>query len=210
MKLEDLYIKQIPVGQMMNFAYLVGDKSTGEAAIIDPGWEGDRLVEVAKKDGLKIAKILATHTHFDHVGEVPSLVSKLDVPVYVHVDEAAGLSNVSNVKTISDGDQIGVGGLNIQVLHTPGHSKGSVCFLIDSLVFTGDTLFINNIGRTDLEGSDPEKMFSSLTKLRQLPDGVVVYPGHNYGPSPVATMGEQKKTNPYLKSTSVSDFFRIA
>ena len=193
MNLENLFIKQISVGPMMNFAYLVGDKSTKDAVIIDPGWEGARLIEEAKKEGFKISNILATHTHFDHINEVHYLVNALDVPTYVHKDEVDGLQNLANVKRFGNDGHIKIGDLDFQALHTPGHTKGSVSFLIDSALFTGDTLFIDNIGRTDLEGGDVEEMFNSMVKLRELPENVIVYPGHHYGPAPTATIGYSEK-----------------
>lgn len=210
MNIEDLHIKQIMVGPMMNYAYLVGDKATKKAAIIDPGWDGAKLIEEAKEAGLDVTHILATHTHFDHANEVPALADKLGAKVYVHQSEAHAFKNLPNIIEINEGDLIKVGNLEFKVMHAPGHTNGSVCFIIDSAIFTGDTLFVDGIGRTDLEGGDTEEMFKSLARLRELPDKMIVFPGHHYGPSPTATMGEQKKTNPYLKSSSLSDFFRIA
>lgn len=210
MNLDNLYIKQIIVGPMMNFAYLVGDKSTKEAGLVDPGWDGKHLIEEAAKEGFEIRHVLATHTHFDHVNEVHYLSNKLNLTVHVNTEEAGAFNNIARVKEFTDGDVIKIGKLDFKVLQTPGHTKGSSCFIIDNALFTGDTLFIDGIGRTDLEGGDSEEMYHSLERLRELPDGMIVYPGHHYGPVQTATMGEQKKTNPYLRCTSVSDFLRIA
>jgi len=113
-----------------------------------------------------------------------------------------------NLVGVGEGDTIKVGELKFLVLHTPGHTPGSVCFLMDKAIFTGDTLFIDSIGRTDLEGSDPEEMFKSLKRLTTLADDIIVYPGHNYGKEPASTMGEQKKRNPYLKVKDMGDFLR--
>lgn len=209
MNLEDIFIKQIMVGPMMNYSYLVGDKSTKAAALIDPGWEGARLMNEVSEAGFSLTHILATHTHFDHANEVHYIAGKMDVKVCVHESEASVFGNIPNVMKVGDGDIINVGNLAFKVIHTPGHTPGSVCFVVDSALFTGDTLFIDGIGRTDLAGGDSEQMYNSLARLRQLPDKMVVFPGHEYGPSPTATIGEQKKTNSYLQCTSVSDFLRI-
>lgn len=210
MKNEKLFIKQITVGPMMNFTYLVGNKDAKKAVIIDPGWEGSKIVDEAKKEGFEIAAILATHSHFDHINDVQHLVDKLGVPVYVHQSETNSFKKLADVRGFADNEIIDIGNMTFQTIHTPGHTKGSSCFLIDNALFTGDTLFIDNIGRTDLEDGNVGEMFASLSKLRELPDNIIIYPGHNYGKFPAATMGEQKKTNPYLKCASISDFFRIA
>ena len=159
---------------------------------------------------VELKKILVTHTHFDHVNDVPTISDKTGVEIYVHSAEAERFADLPNVKSISAGDKIPLGSFLIGVIYTPGHSKGSVSFTLDDAIFTGDTLFVDGIGRTDLEGGDTEEMFKSLRKLSELPGKVIVYPGHHYGPSPTATIAEQKETNPYLKCRSLSDFFRIA
>lgn len=210
MNLENLIIKQLPVGPMMNYAYLVGDAETKTCAVIDPGWEAEHIIDEAKRSGFKITHILATHTHFDHVNDLVKLAEKVKPQTYVHFTEAEALESLPDVHKVQDGDVINVGSLEIKVVHTPGHTPGSVCYTVGNAIFTGDMLFIDGIGRTDLDGGDSEEMFRSLGKLKQLPDIMVVYPGHNYGMQKAATLGEQKKSNPYLQCNSLSDFSRIA
>lgn len=210
MDTEILCVKQILIGPMMNFAYIVADKSTREAAIIDPGWEANRLISEVKKEGFFLRYILATHTHFDHVGAVLEIARKGSAKIFVHTEESGAFDGSFGVQTVNEGDRIKVGSLDVEVLHTPGHSPGSVCYIVDHALFPGDTLFIDSIGRTDLEGGNIEEMYKSLSRLRQLPDGMVVFPGHHYGPRETATIGEQKKTNIYLAPRSLSDFMRIA
>lgn len=202
-----MIIKQLELGPMANFTYLVGDHASKSVAVVDPGWEKDEIISEAKKAGLKITHILLTHTHPDHANCAASLAKKTGASIYVHYSEAGGIGD-GVIKT-EEGTKIKVGSLEITCLHTPGHTPGSQCFLAGQAIFAGDTLFVDGIGRTDLEGSDPEEMFKSLQKLAALPDGVIIYPGHNYGVEPVSTIGEQKKRNPYLKYKSVSGFLRI-
>lgn len=193
-------IIQIPVGPMANFAYLVVDAATRHAAVVDPGWESDKILQVAKKAGLTIDAVWLTHTHFDHIQEVAAVMAAADVPVWVHALEKSMLGDVAGeVRLLADGDVLKVGGESVQVLHTPGHSPGAVCFLAGDHLITGDTLFTGAIGRTDLPGSDPRAMGSSLKRLAQLPDHLTVYPGHDYGDTPTTTIAHEKRTNPYMR-----------
>ncbi len=191
---------------MANYIYMVADTELKVAAVIDPGWEAAKIADEAKGKGWKITHILLTHTHFDHANDVPRLAELTGAKVCVHKLEAG--DSGKNLVGVGEGDTIKVGELKFLVLHTPGHTPGSVCFLMDKAIFTGDTLFIDSIGRTDLEGSDPEEMFKSLKRLTTLADDIIVYPGHNYGKEPASTMGEQKKRNPYLKVKDMGDFLR--
>ncbi len=210
MGVQDVYLKQMLLGQMMNYIYLVGDPATKQAAVIDAGWESQKIRDAASSAGFTITHILLTHTHFDHANDVRVLSDLVGAKIVVHESEARALQDIPNVVTVKDGDHVQVGNLDFEVLHTPGHTPGSICFKTGDLLFAGDTLFIGAIGRTDLEGGDSEKMFQSLARLRELPDKTMVYPGHEYGPAPASTIGEQKQSNPYLRCTSVSDFLRIA
>lgn len=210
MNTENIFIKQMAVGPMMNYSYLIGDKVTKEMAVVDPGWDAEKIMQEAKSAGFELKYILATHTHFDHIHDISKIISALNVTTIVHEAEAGALEGEGNIKTVSDGDMFNVGGLELKAIHTPGHTKGSICYLLDSALFTGDTLFIDGIGRTDLEGGDTEEMFASMRKLASLSDNIIIYPGHNYGPQPTSTIGEQKKTNVYLTCRNISDFLRIA
>ena len=183
----------------MNYAYLAGTKDGSEAVLIDPSWDENLLVETAKKEGRKIAAVLATHGHFDHVNALNKIAKTLKIPVYVHELEPNDFSKDLDIRKTGDGSIIEEAGLKIKCLHTPGHTQGSQCFLIGDSLFTGDTLFVDGCGRVDLEGGDPMEMSRSLARLAKLPRETVVYPGHNYGSAETTTIGEQKDTNPYLR-----------
>jgi hydroxyacylglutathione hydrolase len=213
-----LYFKQIEIGPMQNYVYLIGSTETHKAAVVDAAWEVDTILKIAKQDEMEITHAFVTHTHPDHVGGgfagmeidgVTELLEKCKAKVVVHKAEAEfikGLSSSDMIKT-DNGDKVDVGGVEVQLMHTPGHTPGSQCFLVDNRVVSGDTLFIDACGRVDFPGGNPEQMYESLTqKLMALPDDMILFPGHNYAPLKHATMGEQKKTNPYLKFSSLKQF----
>lgn len=229
----DLYLRQLlagrdhalnhPVaGQMMNFAYLVGCKSTGECLVVDPSWDPRGLVDIAKADGLEVVGAVATHGHPDHVGgsmmgfDVPGvreLLPLIDGPLHTHPAEAPVLQvvtglTVDQLTPHEDGDTIRVGTVDIRVLHTPGHSPGSISLEVEGHVLTGDVLFVGACGRTDLPGADPKIMLQSLQRLAELPEETVVLPGHHYGGAVRSTIGDEKRTNPYMK-LSPADWARM-
>lgn len=217
-------MKQVELGPMMNFIYLIGCAKTREAAVVDPAWDVQSILKIAEESDLKINRVFLTHGHPDHVNGLEALLEATDAKVYMHADEMDYMRQVAalfrmpvefmnrrsvNFQKISDGDEILVGGLPVRFLHTPGHTPGSQCFLVEKILVSGDTLFINACGRVDLPGGDPEKMWWSLNhRLRALEDDTILYPGHNYADRPTATMGEQKQTNPYLKYDSLDQFIR--
>lgn len=202
-----LYLRQIEVGPMANFVYLVGDPNTKEAMIVDPGWEAEKILKQASEDDYKVKGVLITHTHFDHIGALGDVLEKVDSAVYVHSDEADYLKGLkSNLRKTSAGDKIKIGNVEAVVIHTPGHTKGSQCFLIQNNLVSGDTLFINACGRCDLPGSSPEEMYYSLKRLSELDESTVLYPGHNYADETASTIGQEKKLNPYFQPTNVRDF----
>lgn len=190
-----MFFKQIEVGLMKNFAYIIGD--SGEAAIVDPGWEYKKLIEICEENNLKINKILLTHTHQDHTMDLRKIVKKTNAEVYVHESEDLNDKGY-RIKNIKNNDEISVGKINIKVIHTPGHTPGGVCFLFDKKLLTGDTLFVGAIGRVDLPGSSEEDMKESLKKLSRLDDDTKVYPGHDYGEKPFSTIGDEKKNNQFM------------
>ena len=213
-----LYFKQIEIGPMQNYVYLIGSTETRKAAVVDAAWDIDEILRIAVQDEMKITHALVTHTHPDHVGGgfagleiagATELLEKCKAKVVVHKAEAEfikGLSSSDVIKT-DNGDKVDVGGLEIQLMHTPGHTPGSQCFLVGNRVVSGDTLFIDACGRVDFPGGNPKQMYHSLTqKLMALPDEMILFPGHNYAPLKHATMGEQKKTNPYLRFSSLKQF----
>ena len=220
-----IYFKQIEIGPMQNFAYLIGDPQTREALVIDAAWDIPALVNVAQEDGYTISKALVTHYHQDHLGGefsghhiqgAAELLEQVKAKVYIHKAEAeflnriAGLSDSDLVK-VEGGDTTAVGGIEVTFIHTPGHTPGSQCFLIGHNLVAGDTLFINSCGRIDLPGSSPEDMYYSLQTLSKLVDETRLFPGHNYSGQPSDTLGNQKKHNMYLHLTtrSLQEFLSV-
>ncbi|MCZ6821619.1 MAG: MBL fold metallo-hydrolase [Deltaproteobacteria bacterium] len=222
----DLYFSQIPVGQMANFAYLIGSRSTREVLLVDPAWSVDALLDQCEADGMKPVGALVTHYHQDHVGGeifgmeiegVPRLLERCPVPLYVNEHEGDGTLKVtgaseSDLRRMSGGDDITLGEVRIRLIHTPGHTPGSQCFLVEEegqagKLVSGDTLFLGSCGRVDLPGSDPEQMYRSLNeKLKQLPDETILYPGHLYSTEPQGSMGDEKKNNPFLRVANLEQF----
>ncbi len=219
-----MILRQVEMGPMMNFVYIIGCPETREAAVVDPAWDVPAILKLAQDADLRITRILLTHGHPDHMNGLEALLEATDAKICLHAEETDYLREVaaffgmsvdfmgrhsSSFQAVSDGEKIVIGKLPLQFLHTPGHTPGSQCFLVGGNLVSGDTLFINACGRVDLPGGDPEKMWHSLThKLGALDDKTVLYPGHNYADRPTTTMGEQKKNNPYLHFTSLNDFLR--
>lgn len=211
---------------MANLAYLVGSLRTRQALLVDPAWSVDALLDALEADDMTPVGALVTHYHQDHVGgslfgmEIEGLGRLLErrpLPIHVNAHEADGLRQVtgaseSDLVRHEAGDVIELGGLRIRLLHTPGHTPGSQCFLVESQdapprLVSGDTLFLNSCGRVDLPGSDPEAMYRSLSQtLARLPDETLLYPGHLYSSEPFDTLGAQKRSNPYLRVTSLEQF----
>ena len=214
---------------MANLAYLVGSRSQGEALLVDPAWSVDGLLDQAEADGIRVTGALVTHYHQDHIGgslfghEIEGVARFLErnpAPVHVNKFEAEGVAKVaaiprSELSEHEGGDVIEIGGIRIRLLHTPGHTPGSQCFLVEekghpSSLVSGDTLFLGSCGRVDLPGSDPEQMYQSLNgTLKRLPDETVLFPGHLYSPEGHSTMGVQKETNPFLRVTSLEMFLQF-
>lgn len=205
-----IFVMQMELGMMANFVYLIGCAETREAAVVDPAWEVDTVLREAEKNGYKITKAFLTHTHFDHCNGAGELVEKTDAKVYIHKEEASEIPMLKeNVVSTKSGDEIKIGKLNVKFIHTPGHTKGSQCFLIDDNLVSGDTLFINACGRTDLPGGSPEELYHSLALLKKMDNKTILLPGHNYGHAPHATLAEQKKENPFLVAPNLKAFLRF-
>jgi glyoxylase-like metal-dependent hydrolase (beta-lactamase superfamily II) len=218
-----LYFRQLLAGrdfaaddpiaqQMVNFVYLIGDRDTGEAVVIDPAYGVRELVDLTGADGMRLTGVLVTHYHPDHVGGdlggwsiegLAELLALPDVKVKVHVqaEEAFGVKRVtgasdSDLVLHASGDIVHVGAVPITLIHTPGHTPGSQCFFVDGRLVAGDTLFLDGCGRTDLPGGDPGALYESLThKLAVVPDDATLYPGHMYSPAPSAPMGDVRVNN---------------
>lgn len=204
-----LYLKQMEIGPMQNFVYLIGDSNTKEVLVVDPAWDVEAILKAAEREGFKVKGALITHTHFDHVNGLEDLLKKTDGIVYIHKNEAGFLKGMKgNIKKIEGGDQLKIGQVEITFLHTPGHTPGSQCFLVGNHLISGDTLFINACGRCDLPGGNAEQMYESLNRLASLDEKTVLYPGHNYADEPTSTIGNEKKFNPYLQKTNLEHFLK--
>ncbi|MGH9082981.1 MAG: MBL fold metallo-hydrolase [Acidimicrobiales bacterium] len=196
--------------QMVNFAYAVGDRRSGEALLVDPAYAVGDLLDILAADGMRCVGVLASHYHPDHVGGelmgwsiegVASLLDRAQVPVHVQRDELPWVTRATGVSpehfVVHDsGDRVTVGGVEVVLVHTPGHTPGSQCFLVDGRLLSGDTLFLQGCGRTDLPGSDPLAMYESLTtRLSEVPDDTTLYPGHRYSAEASASMGTTRQAN---------------
>jgi len=204
----NVFIRQIPIGPMQNFAYFLGDKESKEIAIVDPGWDVDLLCDEAKKDNLKVVSILLTHGHYDHADGVNDLVDRYNIPAYISEKELPlYISDYKNLSKVKDRERIAIGSIEVECILTPGHTPGCQCFYVPGHLITGDTLFVHGCGRCDLPGGDAKQMYNSLYNIiKKLPDETITYPGHLYGRSTTATLKIQKETNPYLQSSSLEDF----
>jgi glyoxylase-like metal-dependent hydrolase (beta-lactamase superfamily II) len=225
---ERLYFRQLLSGrdfavgdplatQMVNFAYAVGDRETGEALLVDPAYRPAELVHVVEADGMKVTGVLATHYHPDHVGGVMAglsiagiaeLLDVIDVPVHVQESEVEWVTRSTGVGADAlvghrSGDQVRAGDVAVTLIHTPGHTPGSQCLLVDTKLMSGDTLFLDGCGRTDLPGSDPQEMYVTLSqRLNAITNDTVLYPGHFYAAEPSAAMGEVRASNFVLAPTT--------
>lgn len=224
---ESLYFRQLLSGRdfarndqmainMVNFAYILGDRETGECLLIDPAYAVNELVDIVENEGMKVTGVLATHYHPDHIGGsmmgfniegITTLLERTQVPIHVQkaeVDSVVKVTGVSQTELVAHepGDIVTVGRLDITLLHTPGHTPGSQCFLVRGALVSGDTLFLDSCGRTDLPDSNTEDMYHSLNTLSQLPDDTVILPGHMYSNAPAAYLGQVKETNIVYKPKS--------
>ena len=195
--------------QMRNFAYLIGDRQTGDCVVVDPAYAAGDLVDTLEADGLHLSGVLVTHHHPDHVGGsmmgfelkgLAELLERVSVPVHVNSQEAQFVSRItgipmSDLTSHEHGDKVSVGAIDIELLHTPGHTPGSQCFLLDGRLVAGDTLFLEGCGRTDFPGGDSDEIFRSLQKIAQLPGDPTVFPGHWYSLEPSASLSEVKRSN---------------
>ena len=204
-----LYVRQLKLGPMENFVYLVGAPGVKETAIIDPAWDVSKAVEAVLEDGRVLTHALVSHHHFDHVNGLPDVLGRGGIRVYAHGADVPKLAPElqREVTAVAAGDAVEVGPLRVRAFHTPGHTPGSTCWHAGDSLFAGDTVFVNACGRCDLAGGDPEQMFQSLRRVAELPDEVQLYPGHDYGDVPVSSIAREKERNPYFqKLASLTDF----
>ncbi len=210
--------------QMVNFCYLICDRKTGEAVVVDPAYDTDGILDVLEADGMTCTGVLGTHYHADHVGGsmmgydiggIAQLLERVDVPIHLQAPEVDYVTKVTGVTGDSlvahaSGDVVTVGEVDIELIHTPGHTPGSQCFLVDGALVAGDTLFLDGCGRTDLPGGDPEELYRSLhDRLGKVPDDAVLFPGHLYSPEPSRSMGETRQMNVVFKPKSLEQWLMM-
>ncbi len=195
--------------QMVNFVYAIGDRATGECLVVDPAYAVDDLVDVLAADDMAVGGVLVTHYHPDHVGGsmmghtiegIAALLDRVDCPIHLQRAESEWVAKSTGVDPghfveHDSGDHVRVGNIDVALLHTPGHTPGSQCFLVDGRLVAGDTLFLEGCGRTDLPGSDPAQMAQSLRRLAEVPDDTILFPGHRYSVASSATMELVKEIN---------------
>jgi len=200
-----MIFKQVPVGTFQNFAYIIGDEKSKLCAIVDPAWEVDKLLRQCKELGLNVSYVINTHSHHDHVEGNDAVVKRTGAKIVAH--EKSRLRKDIQVK---NGDLISIGSLKVRMIHTPGHSPDHICLLVDGNLLTGDTLFVGECGRTDLEGGSASEMYESLfNKLMVLDDSIKVHPGHDYGNKPSSSIGEERKNNYTLKPRTKEEFIKF-
>ncbi len=198
-------VHQIQVGGMQNFSYILEDEETEEAIIIDPSWDLENIEQAIKRNDLKIKYIVNTHHHIDHTLGNEAMAKLTGAKIIQH--EA---SELKHDLTVTDGDKITFGDSELSIIHTPGHSKDGICLVGDGKIFSGDTLFVGNCGRVDLPGGSSKELYRSLFEIiSNLDDNLVLYPGHNYGPTPTSTLGKEKATNFVMQKRTEQEFTTI-
>ncbi len=210
-----MLVRQYEVGNFNIFSYLVGDEGTGECLYIDPASECDRLLREAESHGLAVKYIVNTHCHIDHVMGNREMAEKTGAKTIIHEADANGMQETDpNILAmfraenppppdilVKDGERIRIGSIELEVIHTPGHTPGGISLYTDGMVFTGDSLFVGSIGRTDFPKSSYRDLENSIrTRLYTLPEDTIVYPGHNYGESPTSTIGNEIKYNAFVRA----------
>jgi hydroxyacylglutathione hydrolase len=189
---------------MQNFSYVVFDENDKVGVIIDPSWDLEKILEFLEKNKISAKYIINTHTHFDHVLGNDQIAEITKAAIIQHEK-----STLKKDRSVTEGEIINIGDIELEVLHTPGHSEDSICLIVDKEdIITGDTLFVGNIGRVDLPGSSPDSMYDSLSRIARLEDSLVVYPGHNYGMTPTSTILNERTNNPMLNFKSKEAFLK--
>lgn len=197
-----MIVRQVPVGDMANFTYVIADEATREGIVVDPSWDLDRVAAAVRDEGVRVGLIVNTHHHFDHTTGNAEMARMTGAPIAQHRE-----SGLERSRDLADGDTIGLGASSLKVLHTPGHSRDSICLVGDGFVISGDTLFVGSCGRVDLPGGSARELYRSLFgPMSSLDGSLVLYPGHDYGISPTSTMGLERRTNPVLQPRTEDEF----
>jgi hydroxyacylglutathione hydrolase len=213
-----LYLKQLALGPMKNFVYLVGAEETPETAVLDCAWDVDAVLAQCDADERKLTHALCSHWHADHTNGLVPLLEAQGVRVLAGKDDVEQLPEGvrGEAVALSGGDAIEIGALRLRALHTPGHTPGSTTYHLepgpgrgDGAVFSGDTLFVNACGRCDLAGGDPAQMYQSLRRLAGLGPSVTLYPGHDYGDVKVSSIGREQERNKYLRHATLESFLAL-
>ncbi|GAB4281435.1 MAG: MBL fold metallo-hydrolase [Candidatus Rifleibacteriota bacterium] len=206
-----MIFEQFTVGNMENFSYLFADEESKEGFIVDPAHDHEKILRVVKQHSVNLTRILLTHHHYDHVNAAEAVKARTGAEIICHRETAALLrGNSTYDKLIDEGDRFHVGKDEVSCLHVPGHAPGSICLVVaDKWLVTGDTMFIGDCGRADLAGGNIEELFASLQKIKQLPDHLIVCPGHNYGPVKLRTLGEEKRLSKVLLARNLEEFYKI-
>jgi glyoxylase-like metal-dependent hydrolase (beta-lactamase superfamily II) len=200
-----MMLEQIRVGALDNFSYVLADEENGLAAIVDPDGDAEKILHFVRKKCLNVRYVINTHSHHDHVSGNSLIVSNTGAKVVMHAR-----ANLGKDVSVNDGDILSLGKIQIKVIYTPGHTPDSICLLADGALFTGDTLFVGECGRTDLAGGSSTDMYDSLfNKILQLDRNLRIYPGHDYGEKPQSTLGREIETNYTLTPRSREEFVRF-
>jgi len=200
-----MLVRQIGVGPMQNFVYVLADKPGGEGLVVDSGWEIEPIVDAVRKDKVRVKFAVATHNHFDHTASLRDLADSLGAKVV-----AQNRSPIEHDVSVDGGDALALGEAEVKVIYTPGHTEDSICLYDGEELFTGDTLFIGNCGRTDLPGGSSRELYRSLHEvILRLPPSTIIYPGHDYGDVPFRKLGEEALSNPVLSARTYADFFGV-
>jgi len=210
-------IIQMRLDKMATFCYMIGDKDSETCALIDPAFETKEILSKVKSSGFKVTHLINTHNHADHTAGNASIISNTGAKLFIHNLDAQKLTSIANrtfsrllgggkspkpLTLLEDNDTINIGKTSLKVLHTPGHTPGGICLYMEGSVFTGDTLFVGAVGRTDLRGGSMRKMLKSIhEKIYTLPKETRVWPGHDYGGMPYSTVENEMRTNPFTTKT---------
>jgi glyoxylase-like metal-dependent hydrolase (beta-lactamase superfamily II) len=201
-----MIVRQLAVGPMQNFVYLLVDEASRDALVVDSGWETEPILKAVAEEKAHVLYVVATHNHFDHVASLQDLAQALGAKVVAHVD-----SPIQHDMSVKDGDTLKLGDKEVKVIATPGHSEDGICLYDGENLFTGDTLFIGGCGRTDLVGSSNEELFHSLHDvILKLPPSTRIYPGHDYGDAPSRDLGTESKRNLALFVRNLDDFAALS